>query len=151
MKIIYPLLFLFVLISCNGNHVKKDRLSKTQPHPALSIEQDKSLKASKERGGLVYTDFCMQCHLANGMGIPGSFPPLARSNWLTEKRTESIRGVKYGQNGEITVNGETYNGVMAPMGLSDEEVADVMNYIMNSWGNTQDKMVSEEEVAAIEK
>ena len=132
-------------------HIKKDRLSKVQPESTSTAEQDTSLKASKERGGLVYTDFCMQCHLANGKGIPGSFPPLAQSNWLSEKRIESIRSVKYGQNGEITVNGETYTGVMAPMGLSDDEVADVMNYVMNSWGNTQDKMVTEEEVAAVEK
>ncbi len=40
---------------------------------------------------------------------------------------------------------------MVPMGLSNEEIADVMNYVMNSWGNTQDKMVTETEVANIEE
>jgi len=93
----------------------------------------------------------MQCHLGNGAGIPENFPPLAKSSWLKEKRTESIHAVKYGQNGEIEVNGIAFDGVMVPMGLSDEEVANVMNYIMTSWGNTQDKPVTPEEVAAVEK
>ncbi len=91
----------------------------------------------------------MQCHLPNGKGTKGIFPPLDGADWLTEKREESIHAVKFGQSGEIVVNGITYNNVMPPMGLSDREVADVMNYIMNSWSNTQDKMVSIEEVKAI--
>ncbi|MDX1463130.1 MAG: cytochrome c [Marinirhabdus sp.] len=118
---------------------------------ATSAEQQTPLEESMERGGLIYTDFCMQCHLANGKGIPGNFPPLANSNWLTEKRTESIHAVKFGQQGEIMVNGKPYDGVMAPMGLSDTEVADVLNYVMNHWGNEQNKMVTPEEVAAVEE
>lgn len=109
------------------------------------------LQKSMERGNLVYEDFCITCHRADGAGVSGTFPPLAKSDWLTEKRTESIHAIKYGQRGEIVVNGETYNGIMTPMGLADDEVADVMNFIMNSWGNEQDKMVTEEEVAAVEK
>ena len=109
------------------------------------------LQKSMERGALVYEDFCITCHRADGAGVSGTFPPLANSDWLTQKRTESIHAIKYGQQGEILVNGVTYNGVMTPMGLADDEVADVMNYIMNSWGNKQDKMVTEEEVAAVEK
>ena len=112
------------------------------------MEQD-PLQASIDRGSLVYKDFCNQCHRPKGKGVGKSFPPLAGSNWLTEKREESIRGVKYGQKGEIEVNGKKYNGVMMPMGLSDKEVADVMNYVMNSWGNTQEKMVTVEEVKAV--
>lgn len=138
------------LISCNNSEKKQAVEVGAVQGPKTNATQD-PLKASIERGGLVYTDFCMQCHIANGKGVPGNFPPLAGSNWLKEKRTESIRGVKYGQKGEIEVNGVSYNGVMMPMGLSDEEVADVMNYVMNSWGNTQDKMVTEAEVAKIEE
>lgn len=136
-----------VLISCNSSEKKKDSANNTYTSSSNQTE----LQQSMERGGLVYTDFCMVCHLANGKGVPNAFPPLAGSDWLIEKRTESIHSVKYGQQGEIKVNGVTYNGVMAPMGLSDEEVADVMNYIMNSWGNTQEKMVTPEEVAALER
>jgi mono/diheme cytochrome c family protein len=66
-------------------------------------------------------------------------------------RTQSIRIVKYGRQGEIVVNGKTYNNLMEPLGLENDEIADVMNYIMNSWDNTQDKMVTPEEVTAVEK
>jgi len=140
---------LLVLSACQNSKEKKE--SKT-PIKIGQVESTQTeFQKSKKRGGLVYTDFCMQCHLANGKGVPGNFPPLSSSNWLKDKRTESIQSVKYGQKGEIKVNGVTYDGIMVPMGLSDQEVADVMNYVMNSWGNTQDEMVTEAEVKAVEK
>jgi len=113
--------------------------------------QDPALEESMQRGSEIYADFCVTCHLEKGEGVANTFPPLAESDYLTKNREESIRGVKYGQQGEILVNGVTYNSVMAPLGLEDEEVADVMNFVMNSWGNTQDKMVTLEEVEAIQK
>ncbi len=147
------ILFTLVLLTACNNSKKKEKDSiKIGDYTAeTSLKEQDPLTASKKRGGLLYTDFCMQCHQANGKGVPNAFPPLAGSNWLTEKREASIHAVKYGQRGEIEVNGKTYNGVMTPMGLSDKEVADVLNYVMNSWENTQDKMVTEEEVAELEK
>ena len=114
-----------------------------------NLKQDPQLKASMERGKLIYTDFCISCHLAGGEGVEGNFPPLAGSDYLLGKREASIRGIKYGQRGEIVVNGKTYNNTMMPMGLEDQEIADVMNYILNSWGNRTDALVTREEVAAI--
>ena len=61
----------------------------------------------------------------------------------------SIRGLKYGLSGPIVVNGEEYNGVMQDQGLDDDEIADVMNYILNNWGNEYKEMVTEEQVASI--
>lgn len=108
------------------------------------------LAESMERGAEVYIDFCIQCHLGQGEGVLDTFPPLAGSDWLTPERyKEAIKVVKYGQQGEIQVNGKTYNGVMANLELYEDEVADVMNYIMNNWGNTQEKMITEEDVKAI--
>ncbi|MBU2945615.1 cytochrome c [Zobellia uliginosa] len=104
-----------------------------------------------QRGAEIYTDFCVTCHLEGGEGITGTFPPLAKSDYLAQNREASIRGVKYGQQGEMTVNGVTYNNIMTPMGLDDDEIADVMNFIMNSWGNSSDEIVTTEEVLAIEK
>lgn len=112
-------------------------------------KQDPALEESMQRGSETYGDFCVTCHLPAGEGVAGAFPPLANSDYLKANREASIRGVKFGQQGELIVNGETYNGIMAPMGLEDEEIADVMNYIMNSFGNSTDKMVTLEEVAAI--
>ncbi|MDA9070090.1 cytochrome c [Algibacter sp.] len=115
------------------------------------LPQTDPLKESIARGSEIYTDFCMSCHLPNGKGVEKVYPPLAKSDYLMKNREESIRGIKYGQNGEITVNGKTYNSIMAALGLSDDEVADVMNYATNSWGNINDKIVTEDEVSKIKK
>ena len=114
---------------------------------ALSLRQDKELTESIKRGKSVYTDFCVTCHLENGEGVEYTFPPLAKSDDLANNREASIRGVKYGQRGEITVNGKVYDNTMMPMGLEDQEIADVLNYVMNSWGNKQEQPVTTKEVA----
>ena len=90
---------------------------------------------SIEEGTLIYQDFCLQCHGSEGKGESGVFPPLAQSDYLMENIIQSIEGIKYGMQGEIVVNGVVYKGMMAAQGLDDEEIADVMNYILNSWGN----------------
>ena len=102
-------------------------------------------------GKEIYDDFCMQCHGANGKGDGKNFPPLASSDWLKTKRNQSIAAVKFGQSGKIVVNKIKYNSSMPAMGLTDQEVADVMNYIMTSWSNKQTKIVTEKEVATIKK
>lgn len=109
------------------------------------------MKESMSRGAAIYNNFCASCHLSNGEGIAGVFPPLKDSDWLTKKREESIHAIKFGLKGPIKVNGENYDNLMPDLGLSDKEVADVMNYINNSWGNNLEKPVTEEEVAAITK
>jgi len=146
------LLALLLFTACNNSKKEKKEAIKIGDYTAeTSLKEQDPLTASKKRGGLLYTDFCLQCHQTNGKGVPSAFPPLAGSNWLTEKREASIHAVKYGQRGEIEVNNKKYNGVMVAMGLSDQEVADVLNYVMNSWGNTQDKMITKEEVGKLEK
>ncbi|WP_339661752.1 cytochrome c [Croceibacter atlanticus] len=135
------------LLSCK-NETQKTETSLI-PESEKTFSQESPLEQSIKRGEAVYIDFCKRCHMPNGKGVGTTYPPLAGSNWLEEKRKESIHSVKYGLNGEIQVNGKTYNNVMTPLGLSDDEVADVMNYVMNSWGNTQDTMVTEDEVSAI--
>ena len=148
MKIALKLLLIIGLLSCKSNsEEKKDEY--TTPQDIAKVQDQKS--ESYKRGKDVYSDFCVTCHLSNGKGVPGNFPPLDGSNWLTNKRTESIHAIKYGLSGPIQVNDESYNSVMVPMGLSDQEVADVMNYIGNSWSNAVKKPVTLEEVAAIKK
>ena len=112
-------------------------------------QQQTPLQKSIAQGKEVYTDFCIQCHLANGKGNGTTFPPLDGSNWLKSKITESIHAVKYGQKGEIVVNQKKFNSIMPPMGLSDEEIADVMNYVLNSWSNKSTKMITTKDVALV--
>ena len=100
------------------------------------LQQNKPLKESITRGNEIYNDFCVQCHLDNGEGVAGIFPPLSNSDYLLNNIRESIYGIKYGMEGPITVNGELYDGIMVSQGLDNEEIADVMNYVLNSWENS---------------
>ena len=140
-NIIIVMVFTLTIVSCNSTN-KKSSL--------IALNQDATqLTESIKRGEIVYNDMCITCHLADGKGVPKTFPPLANSDYLREKQTESLKAVKYGMSGEIVVNGITYNNVMAPLGLSNEEVADVINYINNSWGNSIDNFVTPEKVSEL--
>ena len=111
--------------------------------------QDSSLQKSIERGTGIYADFCMQCHMEDGAGVTGTIPPLAKSDYLTKNTVASIKAVKYGLQGEIEVNGKLYQSAMPKPGLYDNEIADVMNYILNSWGNKSPQMITEEKVSTL--
>ena len=115
------------------------------------MQQEKPLKQSVLDGEEIYQDFCLQCHLDNGKGVENAFPPLAKSDYLQNNIEASIRGIKYGLRGEITVNGKIYNGVMVNQGLDEEEVADVMNYILNSWGNKARGQITIAQVLEVQK
>ena len=117
---------------------------------SIQLYQQKPLEQSIADGEEIYTDFCLQCHMANGKGVPGSFPPLANSDYLNNI-DQSIHAIKFGLKGPITVNGKSYNSNMINQGLDDEEIADVMNYILRSWGNESSTIVTEEKVASIQK
>lgn len=117
----------------------------------MRFYQQKTLEQSMADGAEIYADFCVQCHLQTGAGVSGVFPPLNQSDYLFEDLDRSIRGVKYGLKGSIVVNDETYSGIMASQGLDDEEIADVMNYILNSWDNSSEIQISPERVANIAK
>jgi mono/diheme cytochrome c family protein len=113
--------------------------------------QDKAFQESIKRGNDVYADFCITCHLPSGEGVKNVYPPLVNSDYLKGNREQSIRGLKYGLKGKITVNGKVYNSYMAPLGLGNDEIADVMNYINYNWGNKYGEIVTEEEVTKIKK
>lgn len=118
--------------------------------PFLMV-QDDELKISAIRGEDIYKKKCMLCHKKNGEGSIGLFPPLAKSDFLINNRNESIMAIKYGQTGKIKVNGTEYNGIMPASNLNDQEIADVINYIMTNWGNESTKMVTVGEVKQLEK
>ena len=88
----------------------------------------------------------------DGKGQKGIFPPLAKSDYLFKNMEESIKAIKFGGiDGEIIVNGVKYDTKMERMGLYDDEIADIMNYILNSWGNKYDKMILEDYIRKIQK
>jgi nitrite reductase (NO-forming) len=94
----------------------------------------------KPDGRTLFASSCAMCHQAEGQGVPGAFPPLARSDYLANlvanKRGELVELVLRGKTGKVTVNGQEYNGVMtAVAGLDDEKLTTVLNYVTSSWGN----------------
>lgn len=98
---------------------------------------NKTLAQKMIAGKQVYMKTCFACHQAEGQGIPNAFPPLAKSDYLNADVDRSIGIVLRGKTGEITVNGKKYNSVMTAQNITDEEAADVMTYIYNSWGNNK--------------
>ena len=113
------------------------------PAPAAQVADDDIGKAT-------FTRICAACHQAQGQGIPGTFPPLAQSDYLAAAPKAKLIGhVMHGLTGPVTVNGMTYNGQMPPMQfLSDEEIAGALSFARASWGNKLDK-VTPAEVAAV--
>ena len=97
-------------------------------------------------GQRVYEANCMACHQANGEGIPGAFPPLAKSDYLNNNPLLGVNAIIKGLSGPITVNNVNYNGVMPAMNLNDEDIANVITFVLNNWDNAGGK-VSAEQVA----
>ena len=96
---------------------------------------------------------CFTCHQPTGLGIPGQFPPLSNSDWVLGDKARLIKISLFGLMGEIEVNGVKFNGVMPPPGippgaLNDQQVADVLTYVRNSWGNSA-SAVTPSEVTAV--
>ena len=101
------------------------------------------------RGEAIYQSNCAACHQPTGTGLAGAFPPLAKSDFLTRSRKEVLATALFGRSGPLTVNGQEYDGVMPSMGyLSDQDLADVLTYVLGSWGNTG-AAVSVAEVSAL--
>jgi nitrite reductase (NO-forming)/hydroxylamine reductase len=92
--------------------------------------------ARMQAGAEVFNMACVACHQATGEGLPGAFPPLARSDFLLADPERAVGIVVRGLTGEVTVNNVKYNSVMPAMTqLSDQQIADVVTYVLNSWGN----------------
>lgn len=90
-----------------------------------------------EFGKQIYMQTCFACHQSEGQGVPNAFPPLANSDFLNADVDRAIGVVLNGLTGEITVNGKKYNNVMTRQMLSSEEIANVLTYVYNSWGNNK--------------
>ncbi len=102
-----------------------------------------------EKGRRVFMQNCSMCHQPHGKGLPKVFPPLAQSDYLMADKARAIGVVLRGLSGPITVNGQTYNGTMPPqVTLNDAQIANVLTFIRNSWGNAGDG-VSADEVKAV--
>jgi nitrite reductase (NO-forming) len=100
-------------------------------------------------GAVLYKGTCSVCHQDNGEGLPDVFPPLAKSDYLLKDPKHAIVVALNGLTGKVTVNGKTYDSVMPPMSqLNDDEIANILTYTLNSWGN-DGGVIGKEQVQAV--
>ncbi|WP_234735780.1 c-type cytochrome [Tellurirhabdus bombi] len=96
-------------------------------------------------GQIIYEQYCLSCHLADGSGVPGLNPPLKQSDWVTGDKTRLINVILNGLQEAIEINGETYDNVMpAHDFLSDKEISDVLTFIRSSFNNKAEPITVEE-------
>jgi nitrite reductase (NO-forming) len=104
----------------------------TQAAAKGTLSQEDQVAAGKA----LFEGTCSVCHQGNGAGLPGVFPPLAKSDFLAADPKRAVSVLLQGLNGKVTVNGSEYNSVMPPMSqLNDDEVANILTYVLNTWGN----------------
>lgn len=115
-----------------------------------SVDTTPAVFDPMKAGAKFYKNNCVVCHQANGMGVPGAFPQLAGSDWVQGSEERLAKILLHGMQGEIQVNGSTYNGAMPEFGhASDRDLAAVLTWIRtNDWGNDA-APVSEEFVASV--
>ena len=103
-------------------------------------------------GKQVYMTVCVACHQPTGMGLPGVFPPLLRSEYIAESPERLAALILKGAAGAMTVDGKVYNNIMPgqELMLSDQKIADVMSFSRANFGNAAPP-VSPELVAATRK
>ena len=102
-------------------------------------------------GKALYTTRCSSCHQSTGMGLPGAFPPLKDSEWVTGSATVPVNILLRGLQGEIEVQGSTYNGVMPSFAiqLADDEIAALLTYVRTDFGGLSDGSVDAEMVRKV--
>ncbi len=141
------------LLACGGSkdHVVAGAAA-ANPGAAAAPAPAAAVASAPTVGGPQIFQRCAVCHQATGLGIPGSFPPLAGSEWATAANAAvPIRVVLHGLQGPVTVKGQKFNSAMPAYGtnqpLSDAEVAAVLTYVRSAWGNAA-SAVTAEQVAA---
>jgi mono/diheme cytochrome c family protein len=117
-----------------------DSRTKAPATQSTPVDAATDLASLMEKGKQIFTATCQACHQANGAGIPGAFPPLAESEWVNGSPRRMVAIVLHGIQGEITVKGQKFQGVMPPMKdqLKPEDIAAVLTYVRNSFGNKSD-------------
>jgi mono/diheme cytochrome c family protein len=137
------LLLVFLLSACGGRNQSSRQPDET-PTP-IQENPDKSADMANHPGKKVYDSVCLACHMADGSGVPGMHPPLIETEWVNGDKERLIEITLNGMSGKIEVNGETYNSIMPPHShLSDKQIADVLTYIRQSFGNNAGAITVEE-------
>ncbi|WP_372935320.1 c-type cytochrome [Mariniphaga sediminis] len=142
-NVILSTLSIILLSACGGQEKNEDE--QQQSPNQTQTDSPKSATMANHPGKKVYDAVCLACHMADGSGVPGMFPPLAQTDWVLEDKERLIHITLEGLSGKIIVNGEEYNSIMPPNShLSDKQIADVLTYIRQSFGNDASEITIEE-------
>ena len=116
------------------------------PRPRKAAQRGELTQQDQVRAGqALFAGTCSVCHQGNGAGLPGVFPPLAKSDYLTADPKRAISVLLHGLTGKVMVNGKEYNSVMPPMNqLNDDEIANILTYVLNSWDNPGGRILTED-------
>ncbi len=133
MKILVFLLLLLpvaLMAQTKKTVVKKTTIKK------ITTTSNNALQSSVARGKTVYATNCLVCHQANGSGVPNLNPPLKQTSWVLGSQEVLISQVLKGSKGTVEINGDRFENAMpAQAHLTDQQIADVLSYIRNSFGN----------------
>ena len=102
----------------------------------MSFYQSSLDKAVMQRGKKVYDTYCLTCHQADGAGVPRMNPPLVKTTYVTGDKKRLINIILKGFNESVELNGDYYDNPIPPQPqLNDQQIADVLTYVRNSFGN----------------
>ena len=123
--------------------------TKTTVAKPVTASANSNLQASIARGKTVYGTYCLPCHQADGSGVPNMNPPLIKTSWVLGSKTVLVQQVLKGSANKVEIDGEKFHGDMpAQAQLTDEQIADVLTYVRNSFGNKA-SLITPAEVKAI--
>lgn len=121
--------------SSGGGDTKSQEATQEVTQEAPEAQVPENLDAMMARGKEIYDEKCIVCHMANGEGVPGAFPPLANSDYLLADKVRAVAQTLNGSNEAMVVNGITYTTPMPPQVETKEDAVAVINYVLNNFGN----------------
>ncbi|MFD1628294.1 c-type cytochrome [Pseudopedobacter beijingensis] len=138
----YAALGLCMVMGLAGYAQQKNTVKKAAPSSNM-VNAD--FKKSYDRGSALYTQQCMVCHQADGNGVPNLNPPIRKTTYVNGDKTRLINILLKGLDEEIEINGEYYSNPMPPFNqLNDQQIADILTYIRNSFENKSGMITSAE-------
>ena len=133
-----------IFLNCSQNKKEPNEFVEAMDHRTKIRFRQYMIQGKK-----LYQRHCANCHGQEGEGLALLHPPLSKSDYLIQDIERSVCQMRNGLAEEIVVNGKTYNQKMPPnKELRALEIAEIMTYITNSWGNEKG-MTSSKEVEKI--
>ena len=130
------LLTLFLSVIVHSFVFAQTKVKVKAPVKKGTSSSNTTIKASIERGKAVYAANCLTCHQPDGSGVPMMNPPLIKTKWVLGDKVVLINQILKGSKNTVEIDGDTFHNTMPSLAhLNDEQIADVITYVRNSFGN----------------